>query len=85
MVFRNSVEPAFCVTFDADITNLLQQIKKQNFSFTLAFVYVVCKCANEMEAFRYRFLDDNIVIKSFPIWRLIMCCILLIMQTKRII
>ncbi len=21
MIFRNSVEPAFCVTFDADITN----------------------------------------------------------------
>ena len=62
MIFRNSVEPAFCVTFDVDITNFLQQIKKQNFSFTLAFVYAVCKCANEIEAFRYRFLDGNIVL-----------------------
>lgn len=26
MIFRNSVEPAFCVTFDVDITNFLQQI-----------------------------------------------------------
>ena len=62
MVFRNSVEPAFCVTFDVDITNFLQQIKRQNFSFTLAFVYAVCKCANEIEAFRYRFLDGKIVL-----------------------
>ena len=23
MIFRNSVEPAFCVTFDVDITNFL--------------------------------------------------------------
>ena len=62
MVFRNSVEPAFCVTFEADITNFLQHVRKQNFSFTLAFVYVVCKCANEIESFRYRFLDGNIVL-----------------------
>lgn len=60
--FRNSVEPAFCVTYDADITNFLQQIRKQNFSFTLAFVYAVCKCANEIDAFRYRFLDGVIVL-----------------------
>ncbi len=60
--FRNSVEPAFCVTFDVDITNILLQVRKQNFSFTLAFVYVIYKCANEIEAFRYRFLEGNIVL-----------------------
>lgn len=62
MVFRNSVEPAFCVTFEVDITNFLQKVKEQNFSFTIAMVYAVCKCANEIEAFRYRFLDGNIVL-----------------------
>ena len=36
--------------------------EEQNFSFTLAFVYAVCKCANEIEAFRYRFLDGKIVL-----------------------
>ncbi len=59
MIFRNSVEPAFCVTFDVDVTNFLKKIREQNCSFTLAFVYAVCKCANEIEAFRYRFLDGN--------------------------
>ena len=62
MIFRNSTEPAFCVTFEVDITNFLQKIKKQNFSFTIAMVYAVCKCANEIEAFRYRFLDGTIVL-----------------------
>lgn len=61
-VFRNSVEPAFCVTFEVDVTNFLSKVKKQNLSFTLSMVYAVCKCANEIEAFRYRFLDGQIVL-----------------------
>lgn len=35
-------EPAFCVTFEADITNFRRKVKAQNLSFTLAFVYAVC-------------------------------------------
>ena len=62
MVFRNSVEPSFCVTFEADITNFKQKVKEQGFSFTMAMVYAVCKCANQIEAFRYRFLDGQIVL-----------------------
>ncbi len=62
MVFRNSVEPAFCVTFELDITNFLKKIKEQNYSFTIAMVYAVCKCANAIEEFRYRFLNGKIVL-----------------------
>lgn len=62
MVFRNSIEPAFCVTFEVDVTNFLTKIRQQECSFTIAMVYAVCKCANEIEAFRYRFLDGNIVL-----------------------
>lgn len=62
MVFRNSIEPAFCVTFELDITNFLRRTKEQGYSFTLAMVYAVCKCANEIEEFRYRFVDDKIVL-----------------------
>jgi len=61
-VFRNSAEPAFCVTFEADITKFRKKIKEQGLSFTMAMVYAVCKCANEIEAFRYRFMDGNVVI-----------------------
>lgn len=62
MVFRNSVEPAFCVTFEADVTELKKYVKDNNISFTLAMVYAVCRCANRIEAFRYRFMDGKIVL-----------------------
>jgi len=62
MVFRNSIEPAFCVTFEANITRFKQMTKEKGLSFTLAMVYAVCKCANNIEAFRYRFVDGNVVL-----------------------
>lgn len=61
-VFRNSVEPSFCVTFEADITGFRKKINEAGLSFTLSMVYAVCKCANEVEALRYRFLDGKIVL-----------------------
>lgn len=62
MVFRNSIEPSFCVTFEADITEFLKNIKAKGYSFTLSMVYAVCKCANEIEEFRYRFIDGKVVL-----------------------
>lgn len=62
MIFRDSVEPAFCVTFEADITRFKSRVKEEGLSFTLAMVYAVCKCANEVEALRYRFLDGKVVL-----------------------
>lgn len=61
-VFRNSIEPAFCVTFELDITNFLKKIKEQKYSFTMAMIFAVSKCANEIEEFRYRFVDGNVVM-----------------------
>ena len=62
MIFRNSVESAFCVTFEADITHFLKKIKKQGYSFTIAFVYAVCRCTNDIDVFQYRFLDGKVVL-----------------------
>ena len=62
MVFRNSIEPAFCVTFETDITKFKSKVKEKGLSFTLAMVYAVCKAANEVEALRYRFLDGKVVL-----------------------
>lgn len=61
-VFRNCVEPAFCVTFELDITNFLKKIKEQKYSFTMAMIYAVSKSANEIEEFRYRFVDSKVVL-----------------------
>lgn len=61
-VFRNYIEPAFCVTFEADITRFLQYVRQKQYSLTLSLVHTAAKCANEIEEFRYRFLDGNIVL-----------------------
>lgn len=58
-VFRDSVVPQYCVTFDVDITNFLSEVKKRRFSFTFSFVYAVTKCANEIEEFRCRFVEGK--------------------------
>ena len=62
MIFRNSIEPSFCVTFEIDITRFKRMVKNQGVSFTIAMVYAVCKYANEIEAFRYRFVDGQVVL-----------------------
>ena len=61
-LFRNYVEPNFCVTFNVDVSNFRKKIRAENLSFTLSMVYAVCKCANELENFRYRFLDGAVVL-----------------------
>lgn len=61
-IFQNSLEPQYCISLELDITNFLKMVKKNNYSFTFAFIYAVCKCANEIEEFRYRFLDDEVVL-----------------------
>lgn len=60
--FRNSLQPQYCVTFDLDITHFLARIKEMGYSFTFSFVYVVAKCANQIEAFRCRFVDGKPVV-----------------------
>ncbi len=61
-VFRNSVEPSFCVSFELDITNFLAKTKQQKYSFTMALIYLVSQSANQIEEFRYRFLEGEIVL-----------------------
>ncbi len=61
-IFRDYIEPAFCVTLELDITHFLRLVKEKHYSFTMAMVYAVTKCANEIEEFRYRFVDGNVVL-----------------------
>lgn len=61
-VFRNSIEPQYCVTFELDITNFLKMVIEKKYSFTMSLIYVVSKCANNIEEFRYRFLDGRVVL-----------------------
>lgn len=61
-VFRNCVEPAFCMTFELDITEFYRNIKQEKLPFTFAMIYAVAKCANRIEEFRYRFLEGQVVL-----------------------
>lgn len=61
-IFRNSIEPAFCITVELDITNFLSKVKEQGLPFTMALIYMVTKCANRIEEFRYRFVDGRVVL-----------------------
>lgn len=61
-VFRNYIEPSFCVTFEADITNFLKFVRQKKYSLTFSLIYTAAKCANTIEEFRYRFLNDKVVL-----------------------
>lgn len=61
-IFRNSLQPQYCVSFELDITDFLKSIRRKHYSFTFSFVYAVSKCANEIEEFRCRFLDGEPVL-----------------------
>lgn len=61
-VFRNSVEPQYCASLELDVTKFLAMVKKKGFSFTFSMIYYTSKCANAIEEFRYRFLNDEVVL-----------------------
>lgn len=61
-VFRTAAQPRYCISFPLDITGFVPKIKERGYSFTMAFVYAVSKCANEIEEFRYRFLEGDVVL-----------------------
>lgn len=58
-IFRNSVQPQYCVSWNLDITHFLREIKKRGYSFTYSFVYAVSRCANDIKEFRYRFYEGR--------------------------
>lgn len=61
-IYRSAVQPQYCVSFELDVTNFKKRVKENNWSFTMAFIFAVTKCANEIEEFRYRFLDGEVVL-----------------------
>ncbi|MDD3894607.1 MAG: CatA-like O-acetyltransferase [Syntrophomonadaceae bacterium] len=61
-IFRNSIEPAYCVTFELDITNFMNKVRAMKYPFSMALIFAVSECANGIEEFRYRFVDGQIVL-----------------------
>ncbi|MBS5702412.1 MAG: chloramphenicol acetyltransferase [Butyricicoccus pullicaecorum] len=61
-IFRQYAQPMYSVSFDLDITAFLPWIRQNSWPFTPAMVYAVTRCANLVEAFRYRFVDGEIAL-----------------------
>lgn len=61
-IFRHALQPQYNVSLELDITNFLKKVKENKWSFSLAFIHTITKCANSIEEFRYRFLDDEVVL-----------------------
>ncbi|MNW52983.1 Chloramphenicol acetyltransferase [compost metagenome] len=61
-IFRNALQPQYNVCLELDISNFLKKVKENKWSFSLAFIHTITKCANQIEEFRYRFLNDEVVL-----------------------
>jgi len=76
-IFRNSLNPQYCVTFELNITHFLEAIPKQGYSFTFSFVFAVSKCANQIKDFPYDFFRGQSLcfhrdrILAFPLFNLL--------------
>ncbi|WP_410176451.1 CatA-like O-acetyltransferase [Sphaerochaeta associata] len=59
---KEYVEPPYCVTVELDVTHFLGRVRPSGCSFTFSMVHLVTSCAQEIEEFRYRFLDGWVVL-----------------------
>ena len=61
-IFKDAIQPQYNVCLELNITNFLQKVREKNWSFSLAFIHTVSQCASGIEEFRYRFLNDDVVL-----------------------
>lgn len=62
LIFKDALQPQYNVCLELDVTNFKAKVKSKGWSFSLAFIHSVTKCANEIEEFRYRFLNGEVVL-----------------------
>lgn len=60
--FKDFKEPFFGVTVDIDCTKALEDAQRQGASFFLYYIYKSIKAVNEVEAFRLRIEQDEVVL-----------------------
>ena len=60
--FRQFEEPFFGVTVNVDCTNAYKTAKENGISFFLYYLYHSLHSANAIEPFRYRIVDDQVVV-----------------------
>ena len=60
--FSHTAHPFYSVTFQLDVTRLVEWARQEGVSFYYALVYLCTKAVNEVEAFRYDLKDGRVVI-----------------------
>ena len=60
--FKQFSEPFFGLTFEVDCTQAYQKSKEIKTSFFLYYLHASIKAANQIEPFRYRIVDDEVII-----------------------
>lgn len=60
--FKNMDYPLFNLTLNVDITAFLKRIKDDQESFFYAFLFLTTKAMNEVEAFRLRIREEEVVL-----------------------
>lgn len=59
-VFKNFDEPLFGITVRVECSQAYKFAKNANYPFSLFYLYLSLRAANEIEEFRYRIEDDKI-------------------------
>lgn len=60
--FKNYQDPFFNITSNIEVTNLYNFCKNHQLSFSLACIYVAIKSANEIEEFKLRLHNGQVVL-----------------------
>ena len=54
--------PQYDMTFQIDVTPLYRFVKKEGISFYFTMIYIVMSTLNDIEAFKYRIIDNEVYI-----------------------
>jgi len=60
--FKTYEDPFFNITANLEVSNLYKYCKQNQFSFSLACLYVALKCANEITEFKLRIKNDKVYL-----------------------
>lgn len=60
-VFKNFDEPLFGITVKVECSKAYKKTKELGYAFSLYYLYLSMKAANEIEEFRYRIENDKVV------------------------
>ena len=60
--FKSYSDPFFNITAEVDVSELLRHARERKASFFAASYFLVLKTVNEIEEFRYRIREDDVVV-----------------------